>query len=253
MEIYRGELAPDLGLGMSEIRLRLMPSIHPNPYLSASRLGTYDRCPELYRQRYVERLPQGPSFERDFGTAVHRGIEASYRGLDYEMAFLLAWRVAQKECRAAGITVPAWLTDRGLELIEAARSLGIPGEPEQRISLFLAGLSVPIIGYVDLVSDGAIYDWKTTAFGWGQERANREVFQPAIYAQAYAESHAGQYPTFTYVVLPRNGGTVQLRDGTRTTHQIFEAFERTREIHQLIEASDYACTCKGKFCQVAAA
>lgn len=225
-----------------------MPSAHPNPHLSPSRLSTFDRCPELYRQRYVLKLPQGPSFERDFGTAVHRGIEAHYRGLDHEMAFLLVWRIAQKECREANIAVPPWLTERGLELIEAACALGIKGEPEQRIGIMLAGVNLPIIGYVDLVGDGQVVDWKTTAFGWGQDRADREIFQPAIYSQAYAETHDGILPTFTYVVLPRNGGPAQLRDGTRTYRQIFEAFEQARAIHRAIENNDFACRCGGKFC-----
>lgn len=220
-----------------------MREAHPPAYLSPSRLATYDRCPELFRQRYVLKLPQEPSFKRDFGTAVHKGIEAHYHGLDHEMTFLQAWRMCQKECRAASMLVPSFLTERGLQLVDMACNLGIPGIPEERIGIIVAGINVPIIGYVDLWGEGTIVDWKTTAFRWGQARADREQFQPAIYSQAYAESHGGELPTFTYVVLPRNGGPVQQLDGSRSWRQIFAAFERAREIHELIEAQVFDCTC----------
>lgn len=222
---------------------------HRPAYLSPSRLWAYDRCPQVYRDRYVLKLDQPPSFERDFGTAVHAGLEAHFRGLDYEMAFMLSWRQAQKDLKRAGVQVALWLSMRGLELIEMVRMLNLQGEPEQRIGVIVAGINVPIIGYVDLVADGVIYDFKTTGWGWSQEHADREMFQPVIYSQAYAEAHDGVYPGFKFIVLPRNGegGLVQL-DGTRSTRQIFETLERARSIHRAIEAQQFECACNGKFC-----
>lgn len=216
---------------------------HRPPHLSPSRLSLYDRCPVLYRQRYVDCLIEPPSFERAFGIAVHAGLEAHYRGRDYEMAYLGSWREGMQECKSAHIFVPNWLTTRGLELIEMVRVLGLVGEPEQRVGVMVAGVSVPLIGYADLWCSGQIIDFKTSGYGWTQDKADAQIFQPAIYSQAYAETHGGEYPTFTFVVLPRNvGGLVQL-DGTRTTRQIFEAFERTRQISKAIENSEFDCLC----------
>jgi PD-(D/E)XK nuclease superfamily protein len=231
-----------------------MTGLHRPRYLSPSRLWAYDRCPQVYADRYIRKLEQPPSFEREYGTAVHAGLEAHFRGLDYEMAFLLAWRSATKILKAAGVTAPAWLTSRGLELIESVRGMGITGEPEQRISVIVAGISVPIIGYADLIAEGVIYDFKTTGWGWTQQHADREMFQPVIYSQAYAEAHNGEYPAFRFIVLPRNGsgGLVEL-DGTRNSRQVFETFERARAIHVGIEAQQWDCLCKGKYCQLAEA
>lgn len=225
-----------------------MTAPHRPPYLSPSRLWAYDRCPQVYADRYILKLDQPPSYEREFGTAVHAGLEAHYRGLDYEMAFLLSWRQAAKVCKSAGIDTPQWLTSRGLELIEMVRALGLDGTPEQRISVIIAGVSVPIIGYADLVCDGTVFDFKTSGWAWKEGRADHEMFQPVIYSQAYAEAHDGAYPTFTFIVLPRNGGTLSQLDGTRNSRQIFETFERVREIHIAIEAQQFECLCKGKFC-----
>lgn len=225
-----------------------MTALHRPPYLSPSRLWAYDRCPQVYADRYILKLDQAPSFEREFGTAVHAGLEAHYRGVDYEMAFLIAWRLAQKTLKLAGATVPSWLTSRGLELIEMVRNLGLDGTPEQRISVIIQGVSVPIIGYADLITDGGIIDFKTSGWAWKEGRADKEFFQPVIYSQAYAEAHNGTYPTFTFIVLPRNGGMLAQLDGTRDSRQIFETFERVREIHKAIEAQHFECLCKGKFC-----
>lgn len=226
---------------------------HRPPYLSPSRLAAYDRCPQIYRNRYVLKLVEPPSFEREFGTAVHKGLEAHYRGLDYEMAYLLSWRQAQKACKEASVLVPSWLTTRGLDLIEMVRSLGLDGTPEQRVGVLVAGISIPIIGYADLVGDGVIYDFKTTGWAWSQDKADREMFQPVIYSQAYAEAHDGQYPEFTFIVLPRNGGNMAKLDGTRGSRQVFETFERARAIHRAIEQQEFDCACKGKYCGEVAA
>jgi hypothetical protein len=203
----------------------------------------------VYHQRYVEKVEQPASFERDFGTAVHAGLEAYFRQQDYEIAFMRSWRDAQKEFKSAGVRAPLWLSVRGLELIEMVRARGLSGDPEQRVGITLAGISVPIIGYADLVSDGVIYDFKTTGWGWTQDHADREMFQPVIYSHAYAEAHGGIYPQFKFLILPRNGdsGLVEL-DGTRSIRQMFETFERMRQIHRAIEAQDFGCRCGGKYC-----
>lgn len=226
-----------------------MTEKHLPRYLSPSRLWAYNRCPQVYVDRYIRKLEQPASYEREFGTAVHAGLEAHFRGLDHEMAFLIAWRLAQKSLKSAGVAVPSWLTARGLDLIEMVRETGIVGEPEQRIGLILAGVNIPIIGFADLMGDGFIVDFKTTGWSWSQDHADKEMFQPVIYSQAYAEAHDGQYPAFRFMVLPRNGngGLVEL-DGTRDTRQIFETFERVREIHKAIEAQQWDCLCKGKYC-----
>lgn len=228
---------------------------HRPRYLSPSRLWAYDRCPGVYRDRYILKLEQAASYEREFGTAVHCGLEAHFKGLDHEMAFLIAWRLAQKTLKAAGVNVPSWLSSRGLELIESVRANSdITGIPEQRISIILAGVSVPIIGYADLMGDGIVFDFKTTGWGWTQAHADKECFQPVIYSQAYAEAHNGEWPAFRFIVLPRNGnsGLVEL-DGTRTVQQMWDTFERIRVIHKAIEAQQFDCLCKGKYCSSAEA
>lgn len=223
---------------------------HPPAYLSPSRLTCYDYCPAEFHKRYILKRDEPPTPERSFGTAVHKGLEALYRGEDDELAFLRAWREAQKELVAAEQIFGLGLTERGLELLEMVRNLNLTGEPEKHIVVTAPGLKLPVIGYVDLWAENHILDFKTTGYGWTQAKADAQLFQPAIYSQAYADEH-GSIPKFTFVVLPRIQGPVQLLDGTRTGDQIIAAFDRAKEILELIEAGVFDCTCSRHLEEVA--
>lgn len=211
-------------------------------YLSASRLACYDRCPQLFHERYIQKLPHPPSVERQFGTALHKGLEAHFRGQDYEMAFLVDWRKSVLECRAAGLFVSPAFTQRGLQLIDQVRALGLQGEPERRINLVAAALGFPIIGYADLWDGTTVWDFKSTGAKWGSARAEREVWQPALYSQAIAdELQLDTLPKFTFVVLPRIAGDVYTLDGSRTPGQVVDALDRAREIYQRIRREEFTC------------
>jgi hypothetical protein len=218
---------------------------HPPAYLSPSRLTCYAYCPAEFYKRYILKQDEPPTPERSFGTAVHKGIEAHFRGGDDELAFLRAWREAQKELAAAEQIFGAGLPERGLELLEMVRNLGLSGEPERHIVVTAPGIKIPIIGYTDLWSEvsGEIVDFKTSGYGWTQQKADEQIFQPAIYSQAFSDEH-GYIPRFKFVVLQRIQGPVQIFDGTRTGQQIEDAFDRAREILGLIEAGEFGCVCK---------
>lgn len=216
-------------------------------HLSPSQLSCYALCPAIYHERYVQKLFPPPEPERLFGIAVHQALEAHYRGQDDELVFLKAWReslVQLDQSRFPNITT---LKHRGLELLSQVRALNLDGEPERRISVLAAGITIPIFGYVDLWADNLVVDFKTTGFNWTQQKADTQVFQPAIYSQAYALEHDGQLPRFQFIVLPRVESPIQVLDGSRSFEQIFEAFEHARVIHQAIEAQEFDCRCDGRF------
>jgi hypothetical protein len=223
---------------------RKAPSVEARlpAYLSPSRLSTYDRCPKLFHERYVLKLEDTPTMEMAFGTAIHRGIEAHYRGQDDEIAFLAEWRAARRK-----LSLGNHLDDRGLELLDMVRSLNLAGQPERKFIYAYAGFSVPFLGIIDLWGKGVIRDFKTTGYGWTQKRADDELFQPAVYAQAYASESGGKLPEFEYIVLPRVAGPMQRWCGCRSRQQIDAAFERIMDIHLAIEAQEFDCTCNGRY------
>lgn len=217
---------------------------HPPAYLSPSRLACYAYCPAEFYKRYILKQDEPPTPERLFGTAVHKGLEALYLGEDDELAFLREWRQSKQALTDAQQVFGSGLDTRGLELLELVRNLGIQGQPERFISIVREGFSIPFIGYLDLWDEATmtITDFKTTGYGWTQDKANAQVFQPAIYSQAIADVF-GVIPTFKFVVLPRIQGDVQVFDGTRTADQIAAAFEQARQIHEAIEQQEFTCRC----------
>lgn len=215
---------------------------HPPAYLSPSRLSCYAYCPAEFHKRYILKQDDPPGVERMFGTSVHKGLEALFKDEDAELAFLRDWRAAKQTLQAAELVFGSGLDARGLEIIDMVSALGLTGESERFFMLTAPDFIIPFLGYVDLWSEGHIYDFKTTGRGWSQDKANEQIFQPAIYSQAHADVF-GSIPKFTFVVLSRITGPVQLFDGTRTGDQILEAFDQARQIHEAIEAKQFDCRC----------
>jgi hypothetical protein len=223
--------------------LPMMP--HRPPYLSPSRLWAYDRCPQVYRDRYILKVDQPASYEREFGTAVHAGLEAHFGGGDGDLAFRREWRERMAELREAGGRLPD-LTSTGLDLIDKVVQLGISGTPERKIWIRCeAYLNAPMLGYVDLWSESTntIFDFKTTIGAWSAARAEREQWQPCIYSWAYF-LEVGDLPDFEYIVLNRGTGDLQRFKTQRTHDQICDMLDRARAIVLAVAAEKWECTCR---------
>lgn len=52
------------------------PPRDPETRLSFSRVDTYERCPLLFRFRYVDKLPSTPSPDLSWGSSIHAALEA---------------------------------------------------------------------------------------------------------------------------------------------------------------------------------
>ena len=215
-------------------------------HLSPSQLTAYSLCPVLYRERYVLRIDPPPQPERLFGLAVHAGLEAHFRGEDAEVAFLRRWKGFLSTLDTALFPLLPALRNRGLQILDMVRELNLVGVPEKLISVIWPEFKIPFVGYCDLWGDNCVYDFKTAAYGWTQSKADSQMFQPAIYSQAYTDEH-GAIPQFKFVVLPRVPGPVQILDATRTGEQIERAFQEALRIHRAIEAQQWGCTCKGRY------
>ncbi len=217
---------------------------HPPAYLSASRLSCYDYCPAEFHKRYILKHDEPPTPERLFGTAVHKGLEAHFLGQDDEIAFLREWRTLKSTLTVQQQSFTGNLQSRGLELLEMVRNLNLSGEPERIFHMAQPGFKIPFMGYLDLWDEASstIVDFKTTGYGWTQQKADAQIFQPALYSQAISDAYQ-VIPTFTFIVLPRIAGPLQIFDGTRTGDQIIEAFARAKEILDLIEDGQFDCRC----------
>lgn len=216
------------------------------PWWSPSKFVCWDACPQEFYQRYVLHVPMVPTEALHFGTAVHKGLEAHFRGSDGELAFRRAWRTLSDELAAAQIVVDARLSKTGLELVEKVANLGLSGEPERKIWVRTDDyLTAPLLGYVDLwcPDTHTIVDFKTTVGAWSAERAEKEVWQPCLYSWVYYQE-TGVLPKFEYIVLNRVTGTLSRFTTHRTGEQIMDALSGAREIAVAVKNNQFDCRCR---------
>lgn len=215
-------------------------------HLSPSALSLFAWCPAQYHARYVLKRHDPPTVAQQFGLAVHRALEAHFRGDNPQQAFRRDWRDRAAGLVDLGIVVPPALTGRGMDLVDVVLELGLTGETEKPVTLNVGSfLPVPLYGIVDLWDAAAnrIIDFKTTSGKWSQERADREVWQPAIYSAALWAGGDAELPSFEYVVMSRDTGRVDRFETHRTLDQVDAAIEQARTIYRRILAEDFPCTC----------
>ena len=220
------------------------------PHWSASRFMVWDQCPGEFKARYVSERPVQVTEAMAFGQSVHMGLETHYQGGDGIRAFRAAWKQFGIELG----DVDSGLTSKGMDLIDQVVELGLSGTPERGFSIDTnKELGAPIVGAIDLWGDDdVIYDFKTTRGLWSQERAQKEVWQPALYTWARVLEEQDYEGAFEYIVLNRVTGTLQRfrRDwnSDELLEQMNQAWDRMRCIANDVYADRYACHGKHGFC-----
>ena len=220
------------------------------PHWSATRFMTWEQCPGEFKARYVDGVAIEKTEAMLFGSAVHMGLEAHFHGDDGIRAFRAAWREFARELG----DVDPGLTGKGMDLIEQVVDLGLSGIPERGFSIDTnQELGAPIVGAIDLWgADGIVYDFKTTRGLWSQERAQKEFWQPTLYAWARWLEEPSFTGDFEYIVLNRVTG--QLQRFRRETEpdafleDIDEAIGRMVRVAALTRADVYDCHGKHGFC-----
>ncbi len=223
-------------------------------HLSPSALEAWDWCPlHRYARSYRDNVKMSAVTPVWYGSALHTGIESAYRGGDWQIEFLKAWREAQVELDAVAATNleesqvdRSNYSSRGLDLIQSALDLGVTGEPEVAFTEKLDGLAVPVKGRIDMVDRERhiLTDWKSSQRGWSAAMVAKKVWQPAIYGAVYAKLY-GVQPTFQYAILPVMGSApAYLLQAPRTPESQAAAIVRAQQILERIWADDWGdCTC----------
>ncbi len=161
--------------------------------LSPTQFRAYARCPLAYRYRFRERrrsLPTPPSL---LGHVLHSMMEANFRakrrshsdlsGPDLEAIFNEVWdRELPPDGEGARATPEEFAAAReiGYTVLEFFRETVAPEITphlvEHRFRFAMEGISVPIVGQVDLVDmDGTVIDHKTAGGRYGAHYLDHDV------------------------------------------------------------------------------
>lgn len=221
-------------------------------HLSASALSDFRECPMLHIGRRVERWfeskPPYMAQAMALGRAVHAGLEAHHQGKDAIAALCRVWG-------SLGVAMPAQYFPKALGLLRVYTSQEQPDprdQMERKFTLDIPGVSVPIIGYIDLQRGLTVREYKTTgsATWWTQERADASI-QGSLYAMAVSREHHGAQVSVEFHILSHrnNAYSHTVLRTTRTKAQLEQCRDEIRETWQEMQYEPRVAKCPPGRCR----
>jgi hypothetical protein len=184
-------------------------------HLSYSSISSYLYCAASWKFHYLDKIPAPSTPPLVFGGAFHntiedfitQGVTKPEEPKTLEQIWLEKWKAAttftneetQKVSPRTDIdwqgNSPEFHCNEGLrmftsnEVVDGILSIKAGQDEagikvERKVELKVPGVPVPIIGYIDIITDDGIPgDFKTSKTSWNQDKANAET-QPLFYLAA---------------------------------------------------------------------
>lgn len=246
-------------------------------YLSYSSINLFITCGESWRRKYIAKEPQATTPALLFGSAFHNTVEHfiggntnligpnKYALIDYWPDQWAAALEREPNCEW-GADTPDEHYNEGIRLLSnpdlqqmVNRLTPLRDDQglfmERKVELRVPGVPVPIIGYIDIVTnDGVPGDFKTSAQQWSQDKA-REELQPLFYLAALNQL-GRTVPGLRfrhYVITKAKVSKVQVIESAHTWDSIFWLYGLIQQVWRAIESETYvmnphAWLCGPKYC-----
>ena len=199
---------------------------------SASKLKAWERCPELFRLKYIERVDEvgEESHHLKIGNAVHESIEAVLRaGHSLDDQALLQDRL---KAHYRDMDERDELDDEHhrtvLSCLDAAAKYLATRQPTIRgielpvyFETDVGDVQHPFSGYADLCSEAKVIDWKT---GKSEGKGLDEALQGAVYMAGYLAYFDEAPEAIEYVYL-KEGKTRTLEPSDENWERMLEKAE----------------------------
>lgn len=244
-------------------------------HLSYSSINLFLTCSEAWKRKNILKEPQSSTPALVFGSAIHNTIEgfieAKANGVaNMPLHDLWQWKWAAAVEREPncewGADTPEEHYNEGIRLLSnpdlqqmVNRLTPLRDDQglfmERKVELRVPGVPVPIIGYIDLVTnDGVPGDFKTSAQQWSQDKAKDEL-QPLFYLAALNQL-GRSVPGLRfrhYVITKAKVSKVQVIETQHTWDSIFWLYGLIQQVWRAIEAESFvvnphAWLCGPKFC-----
>ena len=191
----------------------------PEYSLSASRIKAYRNCPEKFRMRYIEEL-DGTKKAKGYGilgSVVHKTIETVLEDaseLTLRDEYQLAGRLKSTFNRLKDELDYDWekvddkQEDDGLKCLETAATFITARDFEVRdieartvfqIENAEYGIEANVLGYIDVTTDGEVWDWKTGRIR--DDTAQEEIIQGSVYMAGYHNLYGEMPEAVRFVYL----------------------------------------------------
>jgi CRISPR/Cas system-associated exonuclease Cas4 (RecB family) len=225
-------------------------------YLSVSQVNTYLICPRKYHFRYIDRLrPDFRSAALTFGSAVHATVawyqEERINGLepllaDVRKIFLTDWaseialgdvrfdkKSPEQLCELGALMVERFVIEAGNLVPDAVDVKVVVPLIDPRTGRELAK---PLVGYLDGLSDGELFELKTAA---RKSSPSKWSLQLSMYAYA-VERQAGARPRAKVIQLVKtNTPAVIIDDYEVSDAEVAWSLEVIAEVSEAIDVAAF--------------
>lgn len=245
-------------------------------YLSYSSINLFLTCSEAWRRRYIAKEPQPSTPALVFGSALHNTVERHIAirqekpnpSLNLTDIWPEQWNAAVERDGEIewGADTPEQHYNEGIRLLNnpdlqqlVNRLTPLRDDSglwiERKIELRVPGVPIPIIGYIDIVTnDGVPGDFKTSAQQWSQEKAKEEL-QPLFYLAALNQI-GRTVPGLRfrhYVITKTKQPKVQVIESQHTWDSIFWLYGLVQQVWRAIQSENFvvnphAWLCNPKYC-----
>jgi hypothetical protein len=250
-------------------------------HLSYSSISLYLDCPEAWRRKYIANEPTKTSTALAFGSAFHETVESLVADPESKYEFLPIWREKFTKQFATKIDMEESETqeqhfNEGIRLLtfDAIKSQILSIKPakdengkaliEQKVELRVPGVSLPVIGYIDIVlHDGTPADFKTSAKSWSENQAAGSL-QTLFYLAALNQMGREVNWRFQHIIFVKTKTPqIQVMEHTHQPSELFFLFDVikrvwdgiSKEVFVLNPTSwkcspkycDFYLNCKGKY------
>lgn len=212
----------------------------PVKNLSHSAINDFKWCPLLWYGRRVakwtETIPEGQRKAMDLGTAIHAGLGAYHTGGDIEEAMV-------KTFFKVKLPPPEQTTAYRVVQKYQAQFDPLPGVAEFRFMMPIPGVPVPYIGFIDLLTEDGIIDWKSTSGNsWVQGKADKEA-QATAYWRAFQLVKKKVPSWFTYRIILLNGETFQDLSTERDDQAVSGFVSDAQSIYEQMRTGELEAKC----------
>jgi hypothetical protein len=240
-------------------------------HLSYSSISKYRQCPRAWRYRYIDKVKVPTSVNLFFGSAIHSVIEDKICGSDKSLPELwdINWQIQlQKNPSKNWLDKePSYYETLGKYMMQSETVTDVVNgfspmidadghAVEKKIELLVDDVSVPIIGYVDIIHENGIPgDFKTAAKAWPANRGITET-QPLIYLAALKqmgfECPGNRF--YHHIFVKTRTSQAQLIETVYPNQLIEWGLEQVRQVWYGIRSSAFpACAggwwCSSKWCE----
>lgn len=230
---------------------------------SNSKVNMIARCPRQFWYRYINGLVMPPNAALTFGQSYHTTLEENFRfrlevGQDMPLKMVKNIFADEWEHNTDVIdwefeTVDkGWLKDIGVGLVgkyvEEIAPNRNPIVIEERLEASIDGVERPFIGIVDFIDEkGFVFDHKTAARRWNQNRANTEL-QATGYYLLYQSSYGKKPLGFVYDIgIKTTKMQIQTLTTVRDEPALNDYIERLRVAESLVTKEVYPKTDPGNW------